>query len=138
MTNPFFEPSTLPYALPPFDRISDADYAPAFERGLAEQLAEIEAIAEDPRPATFDNTVIPLQRSGQLLSRVEHVFFNKSSSDSNDLTSALEMELAPQLAAHSDAIRLDPRLFARIQAVYDDLGTSDTAHLTPEIGRAHV
>ncbi|RPE76483.1 MULTISPECIES: M3 family metallopeptidase [unclassified Frondihabitans] len=132
MTNPFFEPSTLPYALPPFDRISDADYAPAFERGLAEQLAEIEAIAEDPRPATFDNTVIPLQRSGQLLSRVEHVFFNKSSSDSNDLTSALEMELAPQLAAHSDAIRLDPRLFARIQAVYDDLGTSDTAHLTPE------
>lgn len=132
MTNPFFEPSPLPYALPPFERISDDDYLPAFEAGFAEQLAEIEAIASDPAQATFENTVVPLQRSGQILSRVEHVFFNKSSSDSNDATNALELELAPRLAAHADTIRLDPRLSGRVAAVYEQLGTAATEHLTPE------
>ncbi|MCU1527609.1 MAG: hypothetical protein JWP75_1372 [Frondihabitans sp.] len=132
MTNPFLEPSTLPYSLPPFAEITDADYLPAFEAGFAQQLAEIEAITSDPAAPTFENTIVALERSGQILSRVEHVFFNKSSSDSTDASNALELELAPRLAAHSDAIRLDPALYSRVSTVHEALGTADTAHLTPE------
>lgn len=132
MTNPFFEPSTLPFSLPPFAEISDDDYRPGFEAGFAAQRAEIDAITADPAPATFENTIVALERSGQVLSRVEHVFGNKSSSDSSDATNALELELAPTFAAHADAIRLDPALFARIRAVYDTLGTPAAADLTPE------
>ncbi|BDZ50000.1 hypothetical protein GCM10025867_22410 [Frondihabitans sucicola] len=132
MTNPFFEPSTLPFSLPPFADIADDDYLPGFEAGFAAQRAEIDAITGDPAPASFENTIVALERSGQLLARVEYVFGNKSSSDSSDQTNALELELAPAFAAHADAIRLDPVLFARIQAVYDSLGTAEAADLTPE------
>lgn len=132
MTNPFFAPSTVDYSLPPFADITDADYRPAFEAGFAEQLAEIEAITANPEAATFENTIVPLERSGQILSRVEHVFWNKSSSDSTDATNALELEFAPRFAAHSDAIRLDARLFARLETVYAALGTAAAAHLTAE------
>jgi peptidyl-dipeptidase Dcp len=118
MTNPFLEPSPLPYALPPFAEISDDDYLPAFEAGLEQQRAEVEAIAGDPAEPTFGNTVEALERSGQVLARVEHVFFDKASSDSNDITDALELELAPRLAAHSDAVRLDPRLWRRLDALH--------------------
>ncbi|TIH35152.1 M3 family metallopeptidase [Subtercola vilae] len=117
MTNPFFEPSTLLYQLPDFGAITDEHYRPAFERGMAEHLAEVEAIVTAPDAPTFANTLIPLERSGQMLSRVATVFFNKASADSNDTTNALEEELAPKLAAHADALRLDSRLFARIKAV---------------------
>jgi len=119
MTNPFSTPSTLPSALPPFAEIVDADYGPAFEAGFAEQRAEVERIATDPAEPTFDNTVAALERSGATLTRVEHVFFNKASADSNEVTDALELELAPKLAAHADAIRLDPRLFARLQSLHE-------------------
>ncbi|HEX4401940.1 MAG TPA: M3 family metallopeptidase [Galbitalea sp.] len=119
MTNPFFEPSTLPFGLPPFAAIADDDYRPAFDRGLEEHLAEITAVADDSDPATFENTMILLERGGQLLERVSHVFFNKSSADSNDFTNALEEEMAPLLAAHSDAIRLNPRLYDRIKSLYE-------------------
>ncbi|HEX3680265.1 MAG TPA: M3 family peptidase, partial [Galbitalea sp.] len=119
MTNPFFEPSTLPFGLPPFADITDGDYRPAFDRGLEEHLAEITAVADDSDPATFENTMIPLERGGQLLERVSHVFFNKSSADSNDFTNALEEEMAPLLAAHSDAIRLNSRLYDRIKSLYE-------------------
>jgi peptidyl-dipeptidase Dcp len=119
MTNPFFEPSTLPFGLPPFADITDADYRPAFDRGLEEHLAEITAVANDTDPATFDNTMIPLERGGQVLERVSHVFFNKSSADSNDFTNDLEEEMAPLLAAHSDAIRLNPKLYDRVKSLYE-------------------
>jgi peptidyl-dipeptidase Dcp len=119
MTNPFFETSTLPFGLPPFADIADDDYRPAFDRGLEEHLAEITAVADDSDPATFENTMILLERGGQLLERVSHVFFNKSSADSNDFTNALEEEMAPLLAAHSDAIRLNPRLYDRIKSLYE-------------------
>jgi peptidyl-dipeptidase Dcp len=118
MTNPFFEPSTLPFGLPPFDKIKDEHYRPAFDKGLEEHLAEITAVADNPDPATFENTLIPLERGGQILERVASVFFNKSSADSNDYTNELEEDMAPLLAAHSDAIRLNPRLYARIASLY--------------------
>jgi len=95
MTNPFLTPSTLPYSLPPFADITDDDYGPAFEAGFAEQLAEVERIATDPAEPTFENTVAALERSGATLTRVEHVFFNKTSSDSTEATDALELDLAP-------------------------------------------
>ncbi|HEY2642762.1 MAG TPA: M3 family metallopeptidase [Galbitalea sp.] len=118
MTNPFFEPSTLPFGLPPFDKIKDEHYRPAFDKGLEEHLAEITAVAENPDPATFENTLIPLERGGQILERVANAFFNQSSADSNDYTNELEQDMAPLLAAHSDAIRLNPRLYARIASLY--------------------
>ncbi|HEY5224549.1 MAG TPA: M3 family metallopeptidase [Microbacteriaceae bacterium] len=119
--NPFFEPSTLPYQLPPFAEIRDEHYKPAFERGFAQQLAEVRAITGSSDAATFANTLLPLERSGQILSRASEVFFTKSSADSSDFTNALEEELAPLLAAHGDAIRLDPALYARIKTVHDTL-----------------
>ena len=118
--NPFLAKSTLPFQLPPFADITDEHYRPAFDAGFAEQLAEIAAITGQDEAATFENTFVPLEKSGQILDRVATVFFNKSSADSNDFTNALEEELAPQLAAHGDAIRLDPALYARIAAVHAD------------------
>jgi peptidyl-dipeptidase Dcp len=114
MANPFFEPSTLPHGLPPFADITDDDFRPAIDQGMEEQLAEIRAITMKRDMPTFENTMEPLERSGRLLSRVLHVFYNKSSADSNDLTNALEEEYAPKLAAHDDAIKLDPHLYWRI------------------------
>jgi peptidyl-dipeptidase Dcp len=119
MTNPFFEPSTLPFGLPPFAHIKDEHYRPAFDRGFEEHLAEITAVADDTDPATFDNTMIPLEKGGQTLGRVGHVFFNKSSADSTDFINDLEADLAPLLAAHEDAIRLNPRLYDRIKSLHE-------------------
>ena len=121
MTNPFFEPSTLPYGMPPFAEIRDEHYRPAFEKGMADQLEEIAAITASAELPTFDNTMLPLERSGQLLDRVATVFYNKSSADSTNFTNELEEEIAPLLAAHSDAIRLDSQLYWRITTIHDQL-----------------
>ncbi len=129
MSNPFLSPSTLPYQLPPFAEISDDHFGPAIEQGMAEQRAEIAAITAQTEPATFANTMEPLERSGQLLTRVLRVFFNKSSADSNDASNALEEEFAPKLAAHEDAITLDSALYARIAALHEQ---RDDLDLTPE------
>lgn len=128
MTNPFFEPSTLPYELPPFAEITDDHYQPAFEKGFEEHLREVSAITDQSDPPTFDNTLVALERSGQLLTRVARVFYNKSSSDSNDLTNDLEEHIAPLMAAHDDAIRLNTALYTRIKTIHDKretLGLSD-------------
>jgi peptidyl-dipeptidase Dcp len=121
MATPFDEPSTLPYALPPFDDVRTEHYRPAFDAGMAEHRAEVEAIATDPHPPTFENTLVALERSGQLLQRVEMVFSTVTSADSTDALRDLEAELSPLLAAHRDAIVLDARLYARVRAVHDDL-----------------
>jgi len=121
MTNPFFEPSTLPYGMPPFAEIRDEHYRPAFEKGMADQLEETGAITASAELPTFENTMLPLERSGQLLDRVATVFYNKSSADSTDFTNELEEEIAPLLAAHSDAIRLDSQLYWRITTIHDQL-----------------
>ncbi|MFI6849375.1 M3 family metallopeptidase [Kitasatospora sp. NPDC050467] len=116
--NPFFEPSTLVYELPPFAEIREEHYLPAFERGMADQLAEIAAITADPAPPAFDNTVAALERSGALLRRVRAVFDNQSSADTSPLVDRVDAEISPRLAAHSDAILLDAALFARIEELY--------------------
>ncbi len=126
--NPFFAESPLPYQHPPFDRIDDAHYAPAFERGMADQIAEIEAIAGASEAPTFENTIVALERSGQLLNRVAATFFALSSADTNDAINAIRNEMAPRLAAHTDRMLLDAGLFARVEALYEqraDLGLDD-------------
>ncbi|MEU7910305.1 M3 family metallopeptidase [Microbispora bryophytorum] len=115
--NPFLSPSTLPYGLPPFREIREEHYAPAFEQGMAEQIAEVEAITGNPEPATFENTVEALERSGALLERVSAVFFNQASSDTTPAVQEIQKDVTPRLAKHADAIHLDAGLFARIQAV---------------------
>ena len=123
--NPFLTPSSLPFEFPDFHVIREEHFAPAFAAGMQEQRAEVDAITADPGPATFENTIIALERSGQTLRRVSAVFHTLVSSCSTPGIRAIEAELAPQLAAHADAIMLDPALFARIEALYaarDDLG----------------
>ncbi|MEU9124004.1 M3 family metallopeptidase [Streptomyces sp. NPDC048506] len=123
--NPFFEPSELPYELPPFARIRHEHYLPAFEHGMAEQLREVAAIGATTAPPTFENTVEALERSGAVLSRVRAVFFNKTASDTDDELQALEAEIVPRQAAHDDALLLDPALFARLDELFrkrDQLG----------------
>jgi peptidyl-dipeptidase Dcp len=117
--NPFLEPSTLPYGMPPFADIREEHFRPAFEAGIAEHLAEVRAIADSTEPPTFENTLVALERAGRVLDRVSHVFFTLSSADSSPSTRDLDAEIAPELAAHEDAIRLDSALYARIRAVHD-------------------
>jgi peptidyl-dipeptidase Dcp len=128
-TNPFLSPSTLPYELPPFAEIRDEHYLPAFERGLAEQLAEVEAVAADPRPPTFANTLEALERSGQLLERVRAVYSNQASAHVTPGLREIEAQVSSMLAAHSDAIHLNAALYARIKALYD---ARDSLGLDPE------
>ncbi|MDP6534861.1 MAG: M3 family metallopeptidase [Gammaproteobacteria bacterium] len=118
-TNPFFAESQLYLNYPPFDQIENAHYLPAFLRGMAEQSAEIEAIAQQSEPATFTNTIVAMELSGQLLNRTANVFFAMSSAHTNDEIRALEQQLAPQLAAHDDSIMLNRELFGRISRLYE-------------------
>ena len=129
MSNPFIAPSPLPFTMPPFADIRDEHYLPAFERGMTEQLEEISAITSQAERPTFENTMLPLERSGQLLERVATVFFTLASADSTDFINELEEQIAPLLAAHSDAIRLDAALFTRIESIHNDL---DDLALDPE------
>ncbi len=118
-TNPFFAPSTLPYRLPPFESITLEHFRPAFERGMAQQLAEIDEITSSAEAPDFTNTLVALERGGQLLRRVDLVFSNQVSSDTNPELQEIEAEISPRLAAHEDAIHLNAALFARIKALYE-------------------
>jgi peptidyl-dipeptidase Dcp len=122
--NPFAQRSTLEYELPPFALIKDEHYLPAFYEGCTQQLAEVQEILNTPGDATFENTIVALEKSGQMLKRVLRVFFNKSSSDTSDSLDAIEEELAPKLAAHQDAIQLNPILFNRIKSLYENRESS--------------
>ncbi|WP_405589654.1 M3 family metallopeptidase [Streptomyces sp. NBC_01190] len=122
-------PSTLPYELPPFAEIRDVHYLPAFERAIAEHLAEVEAIATDPEPATFDNTLVALERSGDLLGRVRAVFDNQASSHVTPALREIEPRVRALLAAHSDAVHLNAGLFARISGLH---AARHTLGLDPE------
>ena len=117
--NPLLTASPLPFQLPPFDRLQDSDFAPAYDQGIAEQLKEVEAVAANPVPATFDNTLVALERSGRLLNRVDDVFSNLNGANTNPVMQQVEREMAPKLSAQQDAIQLNPALFARIRTLYD-------------------
>jgi len=117
--NPFSNPSTLQYQAPPFDQIKDSDYEPAIEDGMKAHLAEIDAIANQTDAPTFDNTVVAMERSGALLTRAGKVFGAMTKANTNDTLQKVDENLAPKLAAHDDAIHLNARLFARIEAVYE-------------------
>jgi peptidyl-dipeptidase Dcp len=117
-SNPFYAASSLPFSAPPFDKIRDEDYQPAIEAGMAQQLAEIRAIADNPASATFENTLVAMERSGRLLARAAAAFNGVSQANTNPVLQQAKTALAPQFAAHEDAIRLNRKLFERVAALY--------------------
>src|SRR6202161_1165749 len=119
-SNRFYAPSTLPCQAPPFDKIQDSDYQPAIEAGMAHQLTEIRSITDNPELPTFENTLVTLERSGRLLDRVMSVFSAVTSANTNPELQRVQQIEAPKLAAHSDAIFLDSRLFQRVEAIYKE------------------
>jgi peptidyl-dipeptidase Dcp len=118
-SNPFYAASTLQYQAPPFDRIHDADFQPAIEAGMRQQISEMLAIANQPAPPTFDNTVVPMERSGALLTRVAKVFNAVTGANTDDTLQHIQEVVAPELAAHSDAIYLNGALFQRVKSIYN-------------------
>ncbi len=127
--NPVAAESVLPYQYPPFDKIKDEDFVPAIEAGMRDQLKEVEAVAENSDKPTFENTIIALERTGQLLDRAQRTFSNLNACDTNPARQKIDKETAPKLAAHRDEIFLNPKLFARVQALYEQ---RDKLGLDPE------
>ncbi|NNU79407.1 M3 family metallopeptidase [Halovulum dunhuangense] len=128
MTNPLTRTWTTPFGLPPFAEIADDHFAPAFEQGFAEARAAYEAIATNPAAPDFDNTIAAMERADALLDRVGAVFFNLSSTDGNEARRALQRDLSPKFAAFHSDIMLDPRLFARVEDLWqrrDSLGLDE-------------
>ncbi len=117
--NPFYTPSTLPFEAPDFDAISDEHYKPALLAGMEQEMGEIEEIAANPEPPTFENTIVAMERSGQLLDRVRRVFSNMNSAHTNETIQQIQSEMAPRFAEHSDNIRLNADLFERVRTLYD-------------------
>ena len=117
-SNPFYAPSTLPFRAPPFDKIKDEDFQPAIEAGIAQQQAEIQAIANSPESPTFDNTIVAMEKTGQLLDRVSAAFDGVTGANTNPTLQKVKTLEAPKLAAHQDFIFLNAKLFARIAAIY--------------------
>ena len=127
--NPFFAPSSLPFQAPPFDKIKDEDYQPAMEAGMAEERKEAQAIADGPTPPTFENTIVAMEKSGQLLRRVRAAFFAVAGANTNPALQKVRSIEAPKLAAHQDAIYLDAKLFQRVATIYKK---RDSLKLDPE------
>jgi peptidyl-dipeptidase Dcp len=117
-SNPFYAESSLPFHAPPFDKIKDADYQPAIEAGMGQQLAEVRAIAANTAAPTFENTFVPLEKSGRLLDRALQAFAGVAGANTNPYLQDVKTALAPKLAAHQDAIFLNAKLFARVSAIY--------------------
>ena len=128
-TGYFAQPSSLALHAPDFTRISDADFAPAFAQAMAIQRAEVAAIVANPEAPTFANTIVALEDAGKMLSRVESVFGSLTGANTNPTLDAIDAEVSPKLTAHYDAINLDPGLFARVKAVYDNRAAMS---MTPE------
>jgi peptidyl-dipeptidase Dcp len=122
-SNPFANESPLLYQAPPFDKIHNDDYQPALEEGMRVQIAEVAKIAGDSAAPTFDNTIVALEKTGLLLTRANNAFQAITQANTNDTLQKLQSDIAPKLAAHSDAVHLNAALFARIKAVYDNRAT---------------
>jgi peptidyl-dipeptidase Dcp len=127
--NPFYAPSRLPYQAPPFDKLKDTDYQPAIEAGMAAEIREMNAIAQNAAAPTFENTIVAMEKTGQLLSRALNAFHAVSEANTNPTLQATKTELAPKLAAHEDAIYLNEKLFGRVAAIYQK---RESLHLDPE------
>ncbi|MDE1162758.1 MAG: peptidyl-dipeptidase Dcp [Acidobacteriaceae bacterium] len=130
--NPFYAESKLPFQAPPFDRIHDSDIEPAMDAGIAQKRAEMEKIANDPAAPTFANTLVAMERTGRLLQRVMAVFSDLSGSNTDPELQALEKRSSPKMAALSDSIYLNPKLFARVETIYNERAT---LNLDPESER---
>src|ERR1043166_2560419 len=117
--NSLMTESALPYHYPAFDKIKDDHFVPAIEAGMREELKEIEPIANSSDKPTFDNTIVALERTGRLLDRAQRPFSNLNACDTNPTRQKIEKEIAPKLSAHRDQIFLNPKLFARVQKLYD-------------------
>jgi peptidyl-dipeptidase Dcp len=128
-SNPFYAPSTLPFHAPPFDKIKDEDYQPAIEAGMAEELTQIRAIADNPAPPTYENTLVAMEKTGQLLQRALAAFGGVTAANTNPALQKVQADEAPKLAAHQDAIVLNAKLFARVAAVYKQ---RESLHLDSE------
>jgi len=122
-SNPFFGASTLPFQAPPFDKIKDEDFQPAIEAGMAQQQAEVESIANNPDAPTFANTIVALEKSGQLLNRAMAAFNAITEANTNPTLQGVKTIEAPKLAAHQDFIFLNSKLFARVAAIYKQRAT---------------
>ena len=121
--------SSLPFKAPDFSKISEDDYLPAFKTAMAIQKGEIQRIIDNPEPPTFENTIVALEKSGRMLGRVSAVFFHLTGADTTDRLDEINTEISPKLSAHSDSIVLNPELFARVKAVYDNRAAMS---MTPE------
>ena len=131
-SSPFYAPSTLPFHAPPFDKIKDEDYQPAIEAGMAEELVEIQAIADNPAAPTYENTLVAMEKTGQLLQRALAAFSAMTAANTNPALQKVQADEAPKLAAHQDAIALNAKLFARVAAVYKQ---RESLKLDPESQR---
>ena len=126
--NPFLTEYTTPFQVPPFDQIRNEHYMPAFEAGIAEQQAEVDAIVSNEEAPTFQNTILPFDKSGQILDRVSNIFFNLNECLTDDEMIAIAEEVLPMLSKHGDAIMMNPKLFERIDYVYqhrNEMGLDD-------------
>src|SRR3984893_1731999 len=130
--NPFYAASTLPFHAPPFDKIKDDDYQPAIEAGMAEELVEIQAIVDNPAAPSYENTLVAMEKTGQLLQRALAAFGAMTAADTNPAVQKVQADEAPKLAAHQDAIALNAKLFARVAAVYKQ---RESQKLDPESQR---
>jgi peptidyl-dipeptidase Dcp len=128
-SNPLLTESTLPFQLPPFDKIKDEHFQPAIEQGMAEDLKENEAIANQTEKPTFENTIVAMEKSGRLYQRARRIFSNFGACNTNPTIQKLEKEMAPKFAAHNDTIFLNSALFARVEAIYN---ARESSNLDPE------
>lgn len=135
-TNPFYAPSSLYMQMPAFDKVENQHFEPAFSEGMKQQLQEIEQIASNSEPATVENTIVAMERSGDLLGRVSTVFFALASANTNDDIQALRSDIAPKLSAHRDAILLNNELFNRVKTIHSQLSEleldAETSRLVTE------
>ena len=117
--NPFFSEFKTPFGVPPFEQIKNSDYVPAFEAGMKIQKDEVDAIVNNSAAPTFKNTIQALDGTGEILNRVSYIFFGQSSANTNDTLQQIQLEISPKLAAHSDEINMNPKLFERVKTIYD-------------------